>query len=228
MPLRGCTAAGRRLVVIVNVDSSPQPYARLERAIVENGQQFGTERTFAPPQTVSHLGLDASWFPDLDQLLTTDGTCLITISVHRPVAGGGRSGAMRELATGARPRLPRGADRGAGEGRLRRPDRAALATAPWARIALRPALRSAFDNVALGPARAAPGAADRVWLGRRVPVQVPRRPRRAGGRAAPAGAQLDRAVPLAAVHARNRDRAGVVGAPRRARWRSRRSRSCSR
>ncbi len=78
------TAAGKRLTVIVNVDSSPQPYARLERAIVENGQQFGTKRTFTPPQTVPHLGLDASWFPDLDQLLTSDGHVLITIDVHSP------------------------------------------------------------------------------------------------------------------------------------------------
>jgi hypothetical protein len=78
------TAAGTRVTVIVNVDSSPQPYARLERAIVEAGQQFGTKRTFTPPQTVPHLGLDASWFPDLDQLLTSDGHVLLTIDVHSP------------------------------------------------------------------------------------------------------------------------------------------------
>jgi hypothetical protein len=78
------TAAGKRVTVVVNVDSSPQPYARLERAIVEDGQQFGTKRTFTPPQTVPHLGLDASWFPDLDQLLTSDGHVLITIDVHSP------------------------------------------------------------------------------------------------------------------------------------------------
>ncbi len=76
--------------VVVNLDSSPQPYARLERAIVEDGQQFGTKRTFAPPQTVTHLGLDASWVPDLDQLLTSDGHVLVTVEVHAPrvLAGG--------------------------------------------------------------------------------------------------------------------------------------------
>ena len=78
------TAAGKRVMVIVNADSSPQPYARLERAIVEDGQQFGTKRTFAPPQTVTHLGLDASWVPDLDLLLTSDGHVLLGVTVHWP------------------------------------------------------------------------------------------------------------------------------------------------
>jgi len=74
--------AGRRAAVVANVDTSPQPYGRLERTIVEAGQQFGTVRTFAPPQTVSHLGLDASWFPDLNELMTTDGRALISVTVH--------------------------------------------------------------------------------------------------------------------------------------------------
>jgi hypothetical protein len=90
------TAAGRRVTVIVNVDSSPQPYARLERAIVEDGQQFGTRRTFAAPQTVTHLGLDASWIPDLDQLLTSDGHVLLAVTVHWPRAA---AAARRDLAT---------------------------------------------------------------------------------------------------------------------------------
>jgi hypothetical protein len=76
------TASGVR--VVVNVDSSPQPYARLERAIVEGGQQFGAKRTFSPPETISHLGLDASWFPGLDELLTSDGRVLLRIDVHAP------------------------------------------------------------------------------------------------------------------------------------------------
>ncbi len=91
-----CRLAAPGVRVIVNVDSSPQPYARLERAIVEDGQQFGTKRTFTPPQTVPHLGLDASWFPDLDQLLTSDGHVLLTIDVHSPsIAAADR----RDLAT---------------------------------------------------------------------------------------------------------------------------------
>ena len=72
---------GRRVVVVVNVDPSPQPYQRLERTIVEDGQQFGTERNFSPPVTVSKLGLDAAWLPDQSKLLTTDGKALLTVSV---------------------------------------------------------------------------------------------------------------------------------------------------
>jgi hypothetical protein len=72
---------GRRVAVVVNVDSSPQPYQRLERTIVEDGQQFGTERNFAPPVTVPKLGLDAAWLPDQSKLLTTDGKSLLTITV---------------------------------------------------------------------------------------------------------------------------------------------------
>ena len=79
-----CRLAAPGVRVVVNVDSSPQPYARLERAIVEDGQQFGTKRTFAPPQTVGHLGLDASWVPDLNQLLTSDGHVLVTVNVNAP------------------------------------------------------------------------------------------------------------------------------------------------
>ena len=67
--------------VVVNIDSSPQPYQRLERTIDEAGQQFGTVRTFAPPVSVPKLGLDAAWLPDQSKLLTTDGRNLLAITV---------------------------------------------------------------------------------------------------------------------------------------------------
>ncbi len=76
-----CHFRGPRVSVVVNVDSSPQPYQRLERTIDEAGQQFGTVRTFAPPVTVPKLGLDAAWLPDQSKLLTTDGRSLLTITV---------------------------------------------------------------------------------------------------------------------------------------------------
>jgi hypothetical protein len=70
-----------RVVVVANVDSSPQPYERLERTIVEDGQQFGEVREFTPPVTVPRLGLDAAWLPDQSKLMTTDGTSLVTVTV---------------------------------------------------------------------------------------------------------------------------------------------------
>jgi hypothetical protein len=76
-----CHFRGPRVSVVVNIDSSPQPYQRLERTIDEAGQQFGTVRNFAPPVTVPKVGLDAAWLPDESQLLTTDGRSLLTITV---------------------------------------------------------------------------------------------------------------------------------------------------
>ncbi len=76
-----CHFRGPGVSVVVNVDSSPQPYQRLERTIDEDGQQFGTVRNFTPPVTVPKLGLDAAWVPDQSQLLTTDGRSLLTITV---------------------------------------------------------------------------------------------------------------------------------------------------
>ena len=78
-----CHFHAARVSVVVNVDSSPQPYQRLERTIDEDSQQFGTERNFAPPVTVPKLGLDAAWVPDQSKLLTTDGRSLLTITVAR-------------------------------------------------------------------------------------------------------------------------------------------------
>ncbi|MBV8953346.1 MAG: hypothetical protein JO179_04360 [Solirubrobacterales bacterium] len=73
--------ARRHLLVVANVDSAPQAYARLERTIVEAGQQFGAVPTFAPPVHVDRVGLDASWFPDQHQLMSTDAARLITVEV---------------------------------------------------------------------------------------------------------------------------------------------------
>jgi hypothetical protein len=76
-----CHFRGPGVSVVVNVDSSPQPYQRLERTIDEASQQFGTVRNFTPPVSVPKLGLDAAWLPDPSQLLTTDGRSLLTITV---------------------------------------------------------------------------------------------------------------------------------------------------
>lgn len=88
--------AGKKVWVVVNVDTSPQPYARLERTIVEAGQQFGLVRGFAAPVTVRKLGLDAAWLPDAHQVITTDGNALISATVAWP---GGRQAQRRALAT---------------------------------------------------------------------------------------------------------------------------------
>lgn len=97
-------ARGRPVVVSVVVDSSPQPYAVLERAASEEAQMFTQTRTTKPPESVSHLGLDAYWFPQEQHLETTDGRVLVTVTVKR--WPGGRNRARKRLTAAlARPYL---------------------------------------------------------------------------------------------------------------------------
>jgi hypothetical protein len=69
-----------------NVDTAPQAYCRLEREVVESGQQFASQRESPVPEQVTGLGLDADWFPAEAKLMTTDGTRLITIGVNWPAS----------------------------------------------------------------------------------------------------------------------------------------------
>jgi hypothetical protein len=95
--------------VVANLDGSPQAYQRLERTIVEASQQFGTARNFAAPVHVDRLGVDASWFPDLRQVMTTDNRRLITVGVIWPHAPARR---LRALAIAvARAYLAGGSER---------------------------------------------------------------------------------------------------------------------
>jgi hypothetical protein len=68
-----------RLVLTANVDTSPQPYFRLERTAVEAYQMFAPTGAAQPPRPVDRLGLEAYWFPDRTQLMSTDGTRLVTV-----------------------------------------------------------------------------------------------------------------------------------------------------
>lgn len=79
-----CTFGARdhRWSLIVNVDSSPQPYARLERTVDEAAQIFTARRASPPPQNVSHLGLVAAWLPGSSELITTDTKRLITVTIN--------------------------------------------------------------------------------------------------------------------------------------------------
>ncbi len=71
-----------RLTVIV--DTGPQPYFRLERTAVEAQQVFSTVREAPAPVQIPHLGLDADWFPQDQQMMTTDGRRLITAAARWP------------------------------------------------------------------------------------------------------------------------------------------------
>ena len=77
---------GKRVSLNADVDTGPQPYFVLERTIVEAAQPFTPTRLSPAPQAVMHLGLEASWFPNRDQLMSTDGLKLLTVTVAWPGA----------------------------------------------------------------------------------------------------------------------------------------------
>ncbi|HWH10850.1 MAG TPA: hypothetical protein VG165_06950 [Solirubrobacteraceae bacterium] len=68
-------------VVTITLDTAPQAYARLEREIVETGQVFGPRRMTPAPVHVGGLGLDASWFPGLQRVLTANSRALVSVGV---------------------------------------------------------------------------------------------------------------------------------------------------
>jgi hypothetical protein len=77
------TGDGAPLSLWVSLDNSPQPYQVLERREVEEGQNFAMMAHFKYPQSITHLGLDAWWFPREQQAQTTDGRVLITVTIER-------------------------------------------------------------------------------------------------------------------------------------------------
>jgi hypothetical protein len=81
---------GRRVSLNADVYSGPQAYFVLERTIEEAAQPFGPTRLSPAPQAVNGVGLVASWFPNRDQLMSTDGLKIITITVAWPGASVGR------------------------------------------------------------------------------------------------------------------------------------------
>jgi hypothetical protein len=70
--------------VTITIDTASQPYARLERQIVETGQVFGPRRLVPAPVHVDRLGLDASWFPGLGEVLTASSSALVGVGVAWP------------------------------------------------------------------------------------------------------------------------------------------------
>jgi hypothetical protein len=94
--------------VTANVDTAPQPYYVLERATVEATQVFGPARMAATPLVVTGLGLEATWFPDYTQLMSTDGTRLITASISWRGASQARERALAKAVSRAYLRTPAG------------------------------------------------------------------------------------------------------------------------
>lgn len=68
--------------VLANVETTQGAYFIVERTIVEAAQLFTPPRRLEPaPLAVPGLGLEASWFPQEQWLISTDGYRIITASV---------------------------------------------------------------------------------------------------------------------------------------------------
>jgi hypothetical protein len=90
------TMPGARSVeVTANVDTAPQAAFRLMRTIVEGTQVWSAAKP-APPQNITGLGIEASWFPSEQQLFTGDGVRLITVSIDWRRAASARKTALAE------------------------------------------------------------------------------------------------------------------------------------
>lgn len=77
-----CTYRAPHASVTVNVDSGAQAAWRLMRTVVEASQIFGPmPRGWHPPIGLLGLGPYASWFPELDALMATNGKDLLDASV---------------------------------------------------------------------------------------------------------------------------------------------------
>jgi hypothetical protein len=76
--------------VIVELDSAPQPYVRMDREQVEFWQnvEWSHQPARAAPYPMTSLGLGGYWFPLQRRLLTTDGVRLITIKVRSAGSSG--------------------------------------------------------------------------------------------------------------------------------------------
>jgi len=92
-------AGGVRVSVIVNVDDGPQVEFRLARKVTEASQIFGTPPPgWQAPIGLYGLGPSASWFPMLNQLMATNGSDIMTVSISWP---GAKRAAMIKLARAA-------------------------------------------------------------------------------------------------------------------------------
>jgi hypothetical protein len=74
-------ARGRRIQVVANDYTGPQPYFILDRTATEASQNFALNRDYPAPAAIMGLGLEADWFPATRQLMATDGIRLITATV---------------------------------------------------------------------------------------------------------------------------------------------------
>ena len=72
---------GTAVTVIANDELTQGAYFIVERTIDEASQIFGPHRFSPAPVQVLHVGLESSWFPEEQWMVSTDGYRVVTVSV---------------------------------------------------------------------------------------------------------------------------------------------------
>lgn len=72
---------GARVGIDIRVDTSPQPFARLDREQIETEQNVVWSHSGSVPEPVDGIGEAAFWFPGQSRLAATDGRKLVSVVV---------------------------------------------------------------------------------------------------------------------------------------------------
>ncbi len=98
----------RTIKVLANIDSTQGAYFVVERTIDEAAQTFTYPQRGSPPPVSVHLGLLASWFPEEQWLISTDGRKVMTVSVDWSGASQQRKIALARAVTAPYLHTPHG------------------------------------------------------------------------------------------------------------------------
>jgi len=102
-------AGGRTVAVLANVEATRAAYFIVLRTIDEAAQTFTyPQRGSPPPVAVAQLGLEASWFPEEQWLISTDGYRVITTSIEWSGADQGQKIALARAVTAPYLHTPHG------------------------------------------------------------------------------------------------------------------------
>lgn len=100
---------GRRTIkVLANIDSTGGAYFVVERTIDEAAQTFTYPQRGSPPPVAVSIGLLASWFPEEQWLISTDGYNVMTVSVDWTGASQQRKIALARAVTAPYLHTPHG------------------------------------------------------------------------------------------------------------------------
>ncbi len=105
---RAHRSGGQSVSVLANDEVTQAAYFVVLRTIDEAAQNFAPAKPNPPPVAVNNLGLESSWFPAEQWLISTDGYRVLTVSVDWPGASEQRKIALARGVTAPYLHTPRG------------------------------------------------------------------------------------------------------------------------